>query len=248
MHQPAEANPGQAIAQNHSNAMQVCLGLTAMSAPFAVGGLYIPACAVNDAGVKRLVITALVLTLAVTTGTASRPKALTLSASLCHPTEQVLFQCALGTRQVAMCSAGAPGKELVQYRFGKPGRIELSYPAEPAHGPDTLVWAYTGFSGGGGMQIHFDNAGTQFVLYSNMVRTGFGSDELNYPMDQLGLFATRNGRLIYDKHCNAHVSFSRGHDDWIDEARTKASLPEGEYIYGPDAFYTHWEKNVPTRH
>ena len=35
---PAEANPGQAIAQNRPEAMQVCLGLTAMSAPFAFGG------------------------------------------------------------------------------------------------------------------------------------------------------------------------------------------------------------------
>ena len=34
---PAEANPGQAIAQNRLEAMQVCLGLTAMSAPFAFG-------------------------------------------------------------------------------------------------------------------------------------------------------------------------------------------------------------------
>ena len=34
---PAEANPGQAIAQNRPEAMQVCLGLTAMSAPFAFG-------------------------------------------------------------------------------------------------------------------------------------------------------------------------------------------------------------------
>ena len=34
---PAEATPGQAIAQNRSEAMQMCLGLTAMSAPFAFG-------------------------------------------------------------------------------------------------------------------------------------------------------------------------------------------------------------------
>ena len=39
---PAEANPGQAIAQNRSEAMQVCLGLTAMSAPFAFGGGLVP--------------------------------------------------------------------------------------------------------------------------------------------------------------------------------------------------------------
>jgi len=34
---PAEANPGQAIAQNRPAAMQVSVGLTAMSAPFAFG-------------------------------------------------------------------------------------------------------------------------------------------------------------------------------------------------------------------
>ena len=36
---PAKANPGQAIAQNRPEAMQVCLGLTAMSAPFALWGV-----------------------------------------------------------------------------------------------------------------------------------------------------------------------------------------------------------------
>ena len=95
------------------------------------------------------------------------------------------------------------------------------------------------------MQINFENAGTQYVLYSNMVRTGFGSDGLNYPMDQLGLFATRNGHMIYDEHCRSEASFEGGNDGWIDEANTKSSLQEGEYVYGPDAFYKHWEKEVP---
>ena len=193
------------------------------------------------------VVSAAVLGLAWSSLTANKPKAGKLSASLCRPAEQPLFQCALGSKQVAVCSSGAPGRIAVQYRFGTPGRIELAYPADPNLGPGTLKWAYAGFSGGGGMQIHFEQAGTQYVLYSNMVRTGFGSDGLNYPMDQLGLFATRNDHMIYDEHCRSNASFAGGKDDWIEEANTKSSLPQGEYVYGPDAFYSHWQKDVPAR-
>ena len=194
-----------------------------------------------------IIASAAILGLAWTNVTTGKPKVVKLSASLCRPAERPLFQCALGTKQVAVCTSGAPAKNAVQYRFGKPGRIEFAYPADPNKGPETLKWASAGFSGGGGMQIHFTHAGTQYVLYSNMVRTGFGSDGLNYPMDQLGLFATRNGKLNYDEHCRAEASFVGGNNDWIDEAKTKSSLPQGEYVYGPDAFYSHWEKDVPAR-
>ena len=200
---------------------------------------------------KRVVPAALVcaiaLCLAWTSSTARKPNSVKLLASLCQPTEQAIFQCVLKTKQVAVCAADRPNQNVVQYRFGRPGKIELAYPVDPKNGPGSLKWATTGFSGGGGMQIHFENAGTRYVLYSNMVRTGFGSDGLNYPMDQLGLFATRNGQLTYDQHCKSDSSLAGGNDGWINEAKAKSSLPEGEYLYGPDAFYKRWEKEVHAR-
>jgi len=104
------------------------------------------------------------------------------------------------------------------------------------------------FSGGNGLQIQFEHGGSQYVLYSNMVRTGFGADGLNYPMDQRGLYATRNDRLVFDGHCKSNAPpLVGGNDDWIDLKSTQRSLPEGEYLYGPDAFYERWEKEVPPR-
>jgi len=170
---------------------------------------------------------------------APKPK---LQPSLCQPAEKPLFQCVLRTKQVAVCASGEPGHSVVQYRFGRPGKVELAYPSNPASGSGTLKWANAGWSGGAAMQIHFESASNRYVLYSSMVRTGFGSDGLNYPMDQLGLFVTRTGRLVFDEHCRLDARLEGGEDSWIDEANTKASLLEGKWIDGPDPFYERWGK------
>jgi hypothetical protein len=169
-------------------------------------------------------------------------------SGLCRPQETPLFQCTLGKKQVAVCASGQQDHFAVQYRFGRPGNIELAYPSDPATGPGTMKWAQAGWSGGGGTQIHFEHGGNQYVLYSQMVRTRFSSDNRNDPMDQLGLYATRDARLVFDEHCSwSAPSLIGGNDDWIDEKRTQASLPKGEYLDPPELFYKHWGRESQPR-
>jgi len=151
-----------------------------------------------------------------------------LLPSLCRPPEVPLFQCPVGAKQVAICAASAAPRAAVQYRFGAPGKVELAYPTAPGAAP--LRWAQTGYSGGGEMQVSFANGGVTYVVYSRMVRTGFGKDGLNYPKDELGVAAIRGGKTLSDARCR-FAEMQGGNSGWIDEQRTMQLLKPGEFIY-----------------
>lgn len=150
--------------------------------------------------------------------------------NLCGAGETPLFQCVTtGGKQVAVCAAKG-GSPAVQYRFGAPGRLELTYPAAGSRGVGTMRWASTAYSGGGEMQIQFDNGGVTYVVYAGMYRTGFGADGKNNPVDELGVLALRSGKVISRRKCTA-APVQGGAHDWINEPATKAALPEGKFIY-----------------
>lgn len=150
---------------------------------------------------------------------------------LCQPGEDVIFQCSAGREMVAVCAgqAGA-GTSYVQYRFGSPGNIELAYPAERRGGPGTLKWARTGYSGGGEAQIGFTNGGHQYVVYSRVVRTGFGADGQNNPQEEAGLFVKKDGKLVSEKKC-VPGGEADGQAPSVDTTKAEALLPEGEIVY-----------------
>lgn len=150
--------------------------------------------------------------------------------SLCGAGETPLFQCVItGGRQVAVCAAEG-GSPAVQYRFGAPGRLELAYPAAGSRGVGSMRWASAAYSGGGEMQIQFDNGGFTYVAYAGMYRTGFGADGKNNPVDELGVLVLRSGKVVSRRRCTA-APVKGGSDDWINEQATKAALPEGRFIY-----------------
>ena len=157
----------------------------------------------------------------------ARPPAPPL-ASLCRPPEVPLFQCAARTKQIALCAANASAHAGVQYRFGVPGKVELAYPATPGAGQ--MRWAQAGYSGGGETQVSFQTAGVTYVVYSRMIRTGFGSDGLNYPKEELGVAVVRDGRTLSDARCGL-ARIVGGNDDWIDEQRAMQLLRPGAFIH-----------------
>jgi hypothetical protein len=56
--------------------------------------------------------------------------AATPTPTACTPDEQVVFQCDIGARRVAVCASrglGPQGGQL-QYRYGRPAAVELAYP------------------------------------------------------------------------------------------------------------------------
>lgn len=150
---------------------------------------------------------------------AQRTRSTSTASSLCQAAEQPLFQCRIGRRQVALCAGGgAEGERYVQYRYGRPGRVELAFPERGRAG---LSWARIGYSGGGEMQVNFTNEGRRHVLYSRMVRTRFDGVN-NAPRFSAGVAVIRGDRTIFDQQC------SDTDDPWIVEAPTERLLPQGQ--------------------
>ncbi len=88
--------------------------------------------------------------------------------TLCETDEQVLFDCAIKGKQkrISVCARGdlASDKGELQYRFGKPGAIELTYP-EQAQG-SIHHFTYSSYLRAGGPE----NAGLD--LFSLLFRNG----------------------------------------------------------------------------
>lgn len=143
-------------------------------------------------------VAAFVATLAtLATSSYARPRHNAASHSLCRANEQVVFQCPIGGRMASVCAGRSLDVPTVQYRFGRPGKIELEHPKAAGK----LSWARTGYSGGGELQINFSNEGYRYVLYSRMVRTGFGA-EGNNPKSETGVAVIRRNKVISDRRCN----------------------------------------------
>ncbi len=64
------------------------------------------------------------------------------AATHCAEGETTAFQCELGAKQLALCWAGKARESTLYYRFGKPGAVELSYPAEDKGFEDAYTAAH----------------------------------------------------------------------------------------------------------
>lgn len=137
-----------------------------------------------------------VLALAPTLGKATENRTSLSSGSLCVVTEQVIFQCRIGSRMASVCANKST--KAAQYRFGKPGAVELAYPASSS---GSITWARVGYSGGGELQLSFSNNQHKYILYSRVVRTGFGPGT-NDPSFEAGVAVARGNKLVSDRRCS----------------------------------------------
>jgi len=139
--------------------------------------------------------------------------------SLCNADETPLFQCSIKGKLVSLCAAGAskddPGK--LQYRFGTPQKVELSYPGTPQAAGGKFFKSSTAYSGGGEERIRFRNGDYDYFLFERTVRTGFGKGP-NNPEFSAGVI-TRYGKRVSTRLCS--------HDGALKPA--SGSLPEEEF-------------------
>ena len=85
------------------------------------------------------------------------------TGSLCEPGEAVQFSCPMGRgRIVSVC--GQPPAAL-QYRFGRPGRIELSYPPDAAQGPQLFLFTQYMRYQVDRLALHFTNEDTEYEVF-----------------------------------------------------------------------------------
>jgi hypothetical protein len=132
---------------------------------------------------------------------------------LCAPGEVVVFQCGIGRKIVSVCGGRTPAPR-AQYRFGRPGNVELAYPNRSEGG---LSYARAMYSGGGELQIRFRNGGLDYVVYSRTVRTGFGADGRNNPRFSDGVMVRRGNRVISNRACTTEISGDGQPEDFMPE-------------------------------
>jgi len=114
--------------------------------------------------------------------------------TLCSAKEQIIFSCATGRQKiVSLCASGdlkqSGGR--VQYRFGKPGNIELSYPEKTEAWKELFTFSAHGFSGGGEYHIRFVNNAFEYLLYDQETR----------PQENSGLLVRNNGKVVSHLKC-----------------------------------------------
>ncbi|WP_348756823.1 hypothetical protein [uncultured Aquincola sp.] len=146
---------------------------------------------------------------ALATGSAAAtPAATPAAASLCQPGEDTVFSCPAGRKQIAVCASpglGATGGQL-QYRFGRPGAVELQYPPADGSTADWRASVRAGslmFSGGGGAWLALDKGDHRYVVYTAIGR-GWGTKE--------GVVVERAGRRIAHVPCTQAAQSQLGPD------------------------------------
>lgn len=155
--------------------------------------------------------------------------------SLCRTGEKFLFACDLGRSKVAVCGGTSPsGRDYAQYRFGRPGRLELVHPAGLEEGAGSMTWAFTGYSGGGESQIRFVNEGVEYVVYSSVTRAGFDEENFSAHDFRGGLLVRRGNRTLSKMSCQASADaqpdINNGADAQVDLMMTKRFMPEGAFV------------------
>ena len=128
----------------------------------------------------------------------------TKTQTLCAANEEPVFACTLQGRRrkmVALCAAPVQGSAQedktwrFRYLFGRPGQIELSYPASGAgSSADAFTFTRLIYAGDtGGYARTFTNEGYRYILYSVSGRD----------VERAGLLVQREGqmRALRDMEC-----------------------------------------------
>jgi len=91
------------------------------------------------------------------------------SSSLCRAEEQVIFSCAVapGARTVSLCASSALDhrRGYLQYRYGKPGAIELQFPQARANTQLVFRFAHYFRAQVDRIEISFDNDGYRYTIF-----------------------------------------------------------------------------------
>lgn len=136
---------------------------------------------------------------------------------LCTSNEEPMFSCKLqgsNSKTASLCAspASTQGERSFRYRFGRPSKIELEYPAA-GNGGDAFSRTLLHFAGStGGYAFSFTNENYKYILYW-IAGTGF---------ERSGLLVQREGQIRADRdlHCKPSASMAtKNHDLW--EATSK---------------------------
>ena len=112
--------------------------------------------------------------------------------TLCEPHEEVYFSCPAGGRIISLCASGniSPDNGYVQYRFGRPGHVELQFPNGSY--PPKNRFLISDISEG---NIHFTHVKFKSGGYDYVIYQGFPS----------GLYIKRHRKLVENLTCEQGI-------------------------------------------
>jgi hypothetical protein len=117
--------------------------------------------------------------------------------SLCAAGEPVVFACHVGTKMVSLCRP--PGdRGMLSYRFGRPGALELSYPAQGRQASAAFTVKSSPLVGGGETTVAFRRGAYTYTVYS---RVGRGEDGAT-PEFEDGVIVSRRGKVLSRMRCD----------------------------------------------
>ncbi len=95
----------------------------------------------------------------------------TNQASLCQPSERVIFSCTLKrpAKLVALCASKSLTREngYLQYRFGLPGKVELEYPKQQDGSSQFFRYHHYFRAQVDLTEISFTNDGVEYAVFDN---------------------------------------------------------------------------------
>jgi len=136
-------------------------------------------------------------------------------ASLCTSEETVYFECTMASGELLAICGTLP--ESLQYRFGRPGAIELAYPAVANEGPKALLLARYHRYRTDRVALRFEREGVSYTVFDDQeegrrrggveVKT---ADARVHERACTGQVASRLGELIGVVACDRESALAGG--------------------------------------
>jgi hypothetical protein len=149
--------------------------------------------------------------------------------TLCAANERVLFSCSTGAHTASICASKVLSKDAaMQYRFGKPGSLELVYPEAGVKPADAFVLGTLAFSGGGGAWLRFNKGPFRYTVFTAIGKWGPGGA----PADAGGVSVEKDGAEFGHFPCRGAAESEIG-PDLIEKLGLTEAAEEFDI---PDAF------------
>lgn len=120
--------------------------------------------------------------------------------NLCLQNERVAFTCTAGKKLISFCASG----NVLRYRFGAPGKPEMTYPAQALNTParEAFRYSFTGYSGGGESRVRFNNSGYEYIVYTAMLGGAWHPDGTRDHRQYDGVLVRRGGKTVGNVRCS----------------------------------------------
>jgi hypothetical protein len=148
--------------------------------------------------------------------------------SLCAPDERVLFNCITGTKLASVCAIAGTGPHVVQYRFGRPGAVEIAVPPRSRDPARHVALQDARSDTGHAAYLRFDWGPHVYYVYEASERGGVNLvTGASTRIDPAGVLVREEGVTVKRYPCAAGAQrFSQIHDPGFPLAVTHPR-PEG---------------------